>query len=472
MDLPKDFLDRMKEMLGGEYDDFLKEYDNEREPGLRVNTLKISVEEFLKISPFSLKNIEWCSTGFRYKKDDRPGKHPYHEAGLYYIQEPSAMAPAELCGIQPGEKVLDLCAAPGGKSTQAACKLCGEGLLISNEIHPARAKILSQNIERMGIKNAVKILSQNIERMGIKNAVVTNESPKRLSEFFPCFFDRIIVDAPCSGEGMFRKDIQSREQWSKEHVIMCAERQSEILECAAVMLKPGGTMVYSTCTFAPEENEGTINTFLNRHGDFIVERPNIADKFSCGETFLKYDERVKNTVRLWPHKISGEGHFAAVLRKSGEPFCDIIKGEQKKEKLKGLDTYFVFLDKNMSESFKTDGEIIMFGEHIYILPNGMKPLNGLKVLRAGLHMGTLKKNRFEPSHTLALSVKASDVKLSYDFKCDSDEINTYLKGGTIEVGKTGDKGWCLITVDGFSIGWGKVSGGVIKNHYPKGLRIL
>lgn len=463
MQLPYEFLERMKNMLGDkdEYERFVAEYDKERAPGLRVNTLKVSVEEFLNKSPFTLESVKWCPTGFKYIHDERPGKHAWHEAGVYYIQEPSAMAPAELLNAQPGEKILDLCAAPGGKSTQTACKLKGEGLLVSNEIHPARAKILSQNIERMGIKNAV----------------VTNETPQKLSEKFIGFFDGIIVDAPCSGEGMFRKDIQSREQWSVEHVLMCAERQKEILECAAVMLKPGGRIVYSTCTFSHEENEGVIDAFLKAHEDFTVESPCQSEFFSNGRTFDRYSDEVKKTIRLWPHLIEGEGHFAAVLRKDGEhydmptPKLSKKKNEKPKKQPKELESYYTFLKENLSDKFEIKGQTVLFGEQVYVMPEGIISLDKIKVLRAGLHMGTLKKNRFEPSHALALALTADDVKLSFDFPSDKNEIYSYLRGNTLDAPES-KKGWCLITVDGFSAGWGKSDGSIIKNHYPKGLRIL
>ncbi|MCI8599907.1 MAG: RsmB/NOP family class I SAM-dependent RNA methyltransferase, partial [Lachnospiraceae bacterium] len=254
MTLPQEFQKKMQKLLGEEYGQFLESYQREPLQALRVNTLKMPVEEFQSISPFSLRPVPWASEGFYYEKVDRPGKHPYHEAGLYYIQEPSAMAVGALALPKPGERVLDLCAAPGGKTTHLASAMKGQGLLISNEIHSARAKILSTNVERMGIPNAI----------------VTNETPESLAGRFPGFFDRIVVDAPCSGEGMFQKEEQAILQWSPENVSMCAGRQQAILEEAAKMLRPGGSLVYSTCTFAPEENEGTVSTFLKKHSEFSI----------------------------------------------------------------------------------------------------------------------------------------------------------------------------------------------------------
>ena len=305
INLPAAFTERMKQMLGREYDAFIASYDKERSQGLRVNGLKTDPAEFAKTAPFSLNPVAWAAEGFAYGAEDRPGRHPYHDAGVYYIQEPSAMIAASLLNPQPGEMILDLCAAPGGKSTQAAARLGGEGLLVSNEIHPARAKILSQNIERMGIRNAV----------------VTNEDSGRLTKYFLAFFDGIIVDAPCSGEGMFRKDETAVTEWSPENVRRCAGRQQEILENAAMMLKPGGRLVYSTCTFAPEEDEQAIGRFLEAHPEFALEETPDYPGLSHGVPAwgAGVTDGIEKTVRIWPHRTEGEGHYAALLRKTGEP---------------------------------------------------------------------------------------------------------------------------------------------------------
>ena len=297
--LPQEFLERMENMLGEEYPAFLKSYDIARYQALRLNPQKGDDVSFLNRGVFSLERVPWEEHGYYYTAQDTPGKHPYHEAGVYYIQEPSAMAPAAYLTRQmaggAGERILDLCAAPGGKSTQIAAAMAGRGILISNEIHPARAKILSENIERMGIANAV----------------VTNETPQRLAEHFSEYFTRIMVDAPCSGEGMFRKNEEACEQWSTQNVELCAHRQDEILDCAASMLAGGGRLVYSTCTFAPAEDEGSIGRFLKRHPEFYVEEVPLAEGMSHGLGELSA------TIRLWPHKLRGEGHYVAVLRKEG-----------------------------------------------------------------------------------------------------------------------------------------------------------
>ncbi len=450
--LPELFLKRMQEMLGDEYEAFLQSYEQEKYQALRLNSLKKTKggeSAATVLAPrkeacreplfwlgektgFHLREVPWAKDGYYYEKEDQPGKHPYHEAGLYYIQEPSAMAPVTLLEVQPGERVLDLCAAPGGKSTQIAAALQGKGLLISNEIHPARAKILSENIERMGIRNAC----------------VTNETPQHLSQLFPEYFDRILVDAPCSGEGMFRKNEEACGEWSPENVKLCADRQDEILDCAAQMLLPGGRLVYSTCTFAPQENEGSINRFMERHPEFSLVK----------------------TLRLWPHHIQGEGHFAAVLEKAGSMpvgYQAISAGGFVREAgKKDLEECIAFCKEFLQ--VQLPGKYIKFGEHIYLVPEDMPNLQGLKVLRPGLHMGTLKKNRFEPSHALALALAPNEAVNVWNLSLEDDTVRAYLNGQTFSA--SGEKGWYLICVDGFSLGWGKLAGGIMKNHYPKGLR--
>ncbi|WP_153126391.1 RsmF rRNA methyltransferase first C-terminal domain-containing protein [Peribacillus tepidiphilus] len=452
MDLPKDFIVKMKGLLKDEYEAFIKSYGENKSQGLRVNTLKVSIDEFLEISPFTLEKIPWVKEGFFYKDEERPGKHPYHEAGLYYIQEPSAMAVGEMMDPQPGEKVLDLCAAPGGKTTHIAARMKQQGFLLTNEIHPARAKILSQNVERMGIKNAV----------------VTNETPDRLAQRFPSYFDRILVDAPCSGEGMFRKDPQACAEWSLENVEMCAIRQIDILKHAANMLRPGGRLVYSTCTFSPEENEGVISQFLMLDSRFEIEEVQVYEGFGKGRADWISDgaANIDRTIRIWPHQVKGEGHYIAVLRKTeGEETTKRKYAETVKDQ-KLLKDYLQFAKETLQEIPK--GEYVLFGDQLYMIPKEMLSLNNLKVLRAGWHLGTIKKNRFEPSHALALSLKGAEVKNKWNLEKDSPELMAYLRGESLTA--EGPKGWYLVEVDGYSIGWGKLVNGVLKNHYPKGLR--
>ena len=458
--LPQDFVNRMKTMMGMEYEEFEKSYELPKFQSLRLNPLKVDRERFLSEAPFSLNRVPWCVNGYYYESTDTPGKHPYHEAGVYYIQEPSAMAPVAYLDVKPGERVLDLCAAPGGKSTQIATEMKGEGILFCNEIHPARAKILSENVERLGITNAV----------------VLNETPGHLAEFFDGYFDRILVDAPCSGEGMFRKNEDACGEWSLANVELCGERQDEILDCAASMLKPGGRIVYSTCTFAPIENEGSVYRFLKRHPEFGTVEVELYDGMTKGRLDWycedeEYKEAVERTVRLWPHKLKGEGHYLAILQKRGTLSSE-YSGYCKNAPEKGISEkdcaeFYAFCQENLNQTPK--GNKIKFGDQLYLIPEEMPGLKGLKVLRPGLHLGTMKKNRFEPSHALALALSEGDVKHCVNLPSDSYEIKAYLNGQTLN--HEGQKGWYLITTDGYSIGWGKLAGFVLKNHYPKGLRI-
>ena len=455
-ELPDDFKERMKKMLEDEYESFLTALQESDYKGIRRNPLKIGEDDFRQMMPFPMEEIPWCETGYYYEEEYRPGKHPFHDAGLFYIQEPSAMAVAEYADVMPGDRVLDLCAAPGGKSTQLAGKLLGEGLLICNEIHPTRALILSENIERMGIKNAI----------------VTNETPGRLVQHFPGFFDKIIVDAPCSGEGMFRKNEEALSQWSLENVEMCAARQDDILADAIQMLRPGGRLVYSTCTFAPAENEGTVERLLEKYEEMKLVKAETKGNMSHGNPDFGKSKRsdLSSTIRLWPHRIKGEGHFLAIFEKEGKekdfqripPVGGFEKGRMISE-FKEADT---FIKENLKVVI--EDRIVTFGEHLYLLPNETPVLKGLKVIRPGLHLGTMKKNRFEPAHALSLSLKKEEAVFSYDMKADGNEVKQYLLGATIPY--EGEKGWYLMMVEGYSLGWAKLAGNILKNHYPKGLR--
>ena len=343
------------------------------------------------------------------------------------------MAPVALLDPQPGERICDLCAAPGGKSTQIAGRLGGEGLLLCNEINPKRAKILSRNIERLGIANAL----------------VTNEHPSVLEKRFPEFFDRVLIDAPCSGEGMFRKEEAAVTDWSQETVEMCANRQREILHSGAQMVRPGGRLVYSTCTFAPEENEQAIAAFLETHPDFYPETVS-APWFAAGEN---------GSFRLWPHLLKGEGHFAAVLRRRGEE--DTPEVNVKSEK---LPKEWLEYAKELGISLPA-GRPVMFGQSLYWAPSEMPDIARLKVLRPGLELGEVKKGRFEPAHALAMWLK--DCKSTVSVPADSREMAAYMHGDVLPCPM---KGWCLVCADEYAIGWGKGDGTVLKNHYPKGLR--
>ena len=495
--LPRGFAERMRSMLGDDFPAFCDSYAKDIHPSLRVNTLKLTPEGLREIASFVGSEIPWQRNGFYYAADGetRPGKHPLHEAGAYYIQEASAMLPASLRPPKAGERVLDLCAAPGGKATQLAAALCGEGLLIANEIHPTRAGILSQNIERMGVKNAV----------------VTNASPAELAMKFPAFFDEIVVDAPCSGEGMFRKEADAVTMWSPENVSLCASRQAEILDEAAKMLRAGGYLVYSTCTFAPAENEGAVLDFLTRHPEFEVipsDQPAVAESRAKGlldgghpewvDGYGQYPaellEQVRSTYRVFPHHCDGEGHFAALLRKCGEgEALPLTRTESKKkgkkpEKSSGgkgkpsSETVAVSLFEDFCRevmggvpAWVGDTVPCLFGDKLYLIPKALcgdsdpaEALKGLRVLRAGLCVGTIAgldrgRGRFEPDHALAL---CAGLPIR-SFPVDYDTAAAYLRGETIPCAL---RGWYTMTYEGLPLGWGKASDGVMKNHYPKGLR--
>ena len=427
--LPEVFLLRMEKQLGEEYEDFLKSLERPRAVALRFNPLKGDAPAM----PFVKEPVPWEPMGFYYDPEARPGLHVYHEAGVYYLQEASAMAPVALLDPQPGERVCDLCAAPGGKTTQIAGRMAGEGFLLCNEINPKRAKILSRNIERMAVANAL----------------VTNEHPANLAKKYPGFFDRVLVDAPCSGEGMFRKEEAAVTDWSQETVEMCARRQAEILHSAAELVRPGGRLVYSTCTFAPEEDEMSVAAFLGEHPEFEPE---------CLEApwFVSVEN---GGHRMWPHKLLGEGHFAAVLKKTGgeETDTDIPSGEK-------LPPQWAAFAKELGIRLP-EGKAVSFGQNLYWAPADMPDLRKIKVMRPGLELGTVKKDRFEPAHALALWLK--DCRIVESYGAESGEMKAYIHGDVVPSQK---KGWCLVCAEGYSIGWGKGDGRVLKNHYPKGLR--
>lgn len=441
MQLPEEFEIRMKHMLGAEYDDFTTAWENA--PiycGIRINPLKTGSKAAVEKYTGELEPIPWCKNGYYIDKSKISGKHPYHMSGLVYFQEPSAMSAVEAAEIKPGDYVLDLCAAPGGKATQAAEHLCGEGLLVANEIVPKRAKILAENIGRMGIKNAI----------------VTNEQPERLVQKFTEFFDKIIVDAPCSGEGMFKKEPQAADEWSVAHTLSCAERQKKILASAFKMLKKGGKLVYSTCTFAPCENEGVTAWVLDEYPEtelLKINLPGMTD--ACGE-WVGTRHDLSGAKRIFPHKSKGEGHFNALFRKNLGGACRCEKSYKSVNKNAFKDFEKEFLNTNLT------GEFVDFGDKLYLLPYNID-IEKIKTILAGLFLGTCKKGRFEPSHELCLALSAVDFKNTQEIT----DTACYYHGETEQTDK---KGWTAVLCDGYPIGWGKASDGVLKNHFPKYLR--
>ncbi len=446
MDLPIEYMKKMQGLLGGEFDDYLKSFEHGRYYGLRANTLKISPEELEEKLPFELSPIPWCETGFYYGEDVRPSKHPYYNAGLFYIQEPSAMSTGAVLPVEKGDRVLDLCAAPGGKSTQAAAKLGGEGIIVSNDISASRCKALLKNVEVCGVPNCI----------------ITNESPERLADKLPAFFNKIIVDAPCSGEGMFRKDEAAVKSWESHKTEYCQGLQREILHHADRLLANGGVIAYSTCTFAPEENEGMLQEFLDKHPYYEVLEIDKSKGFSDGRPeWSGAGEQFKNAGRLWPHKIHGEGHFICLLQKTnGAPMLENYEPEDR-AKDKALTDFYDFADKFLNVDMSKK-HLLIHGEKVLMVPLGLG-LKGLRVMRSGLYLGDLKTKRFEPSQALAMALKKEDAKLTVDFSLESDGLQRYMRGESFNVDCA--DGWALVCVDGYPLGWGKVQKGRLKNKY-------
>ena len=435
MKLHPAFIKQMQRLLQSECPTFLEALDRPPVKALRVNTLKITVEEAKKRMPFLKEQVAWCDCGF-YHDLDKLGNLPLYIAGLLYSQDASAMAPAEILNPLPGERVLDLCAAPGGKTTQLAAKMQGRGLLFANELVPGRAKVLYENIERCGIANSI----------------VLNESPARLRQRFPEYFDKILVDAPCSGEGMFRKDSTALREWNESTNLACSQRQRQILESAAPMLKAGGTLVYSTCTFSEEENEAVIERFLSAHPDWTA--------VDIGK-FPLPDGLTGGTKRVWPHLQNGEGHFIAKLRKNGGGETAGQYLEVAKEAT--LTEFRKFEQQTFVE--RLPYRPYLFGDKLALCAEAPPDLKGLKCLNVGIHAGRILKNRFEPHHHLCRCVPAE--AFTQTLVLEEEEFSKWCHGETL---RTQAAGWCGVLCDRWCVSWGKAAGGILKNHYPKGLR--
>lgn len=446
MNLPVDFLKRMQEMLGDNYNKFIKSYSQSHHSALRLNPLKNV--DFLK-AEFQ-NNVEWAEYAYYFDSSTPYGKLPYHNMGLYYIQEPSAMLPAEVLEPSENEVILDLCASPGGKSTQLACKMNSKGLLVSNEIIPKRANILKDNISRLGITNAI----------------VLNESPENISKRLDGFFDKILVDAPCSGEGMFRKHPEVAEEWSLNNVKMCAERQLNILNTIKNCLKDNGILVYSTCTFSPEENEQVIEEFLTNNPEFkLIEIS--SPYFSNGSVKNTKNnlKEIEKTIRIFPHISKGEGHFVAKLQKISNNETYPLKTQKSTINKKSLQLYKEFERKLLVDGY--NGTFLQFGDNIYIAPINCPSLDKLKVVYTGLLLGSTENNRFTPSHELALALNPNNCNNAIEL--NDNELSKYLHGESFSIDNVQD-GWILITYKNNPVGWGKAVNNTLKNHYPKYLR--
>ena len=456
MGLPVAFIKNMREILGEEgLAEYLESFEKPKFTGLRVNTSKISVDEFLRISPFKLRRVPWTENGFYYTEEDAPTRHPYYYAGLYYIQEPSAMAPAAVLPVERGERVLDLCAAPGGKATELGAKLNHTGLLVANDASASRTKALLKNLEVFGIPNLL----------------VTSEMGDRLDRYFHGYFDKILIDAPCSGEGMFRKQAHMIPAWEKQGPEVFANMQREILRQAAELLKPGGTMLYSTCTFSKLENEGSIDGFLAEHPEFTLEEIPRQEGFCPGMPELVGSRfPLERCVRLFPHKIDGEGHFLALLKKAGEKIPNVPEPAGRPGRIPAeLETFLQDVSMPMEQA-----RIVVKDTKVFLMPEGVGLCPGLRFLRSGLYLGELLKKRFEPSQAFAMALKKEEYASVIDLPAEDERVIRYLKGETLEIEdgeSTRQEGWQLVCVDGYPLGWGKLIRGTLRNKYFSGWRM-
>ncbi len=467
MVLPQKFCDEMKRILGDEYEEYLASMEERRKFGLRVNTSKISVEDFLKLSPFELTPIPYVENGFYYQEDCQPAKHPYYFAGLYYLQDPSAMTPASRLPIEEGDVVLDLCAAPGGKATELAARLNGTGLLIANDISSKRAKALLKNIELFGVPNSF----------------IVTEYPAKLREYFTGFFDKILIDAPCSGEGMFRKEPSMIKAWEQNGPEFYRGLQEDILQQALPMLKEGGMLLYSTCTFSPLEDEGSVEYLLSLDESLHLVEMEGYHGFVKGKPELIQSENkdLEKCVRIFPHKLDGEGHFLALLQKGESGENDQRRTPLYKEKRKGLQGEEKELfDEFASRCTRTFEASRLESKNgmLYYMPEQLPKMRGLRFLRSGLFLGEVKKKRFEPSQSLAMALRGDEFTQVLNLSSDDQRVFRYLKGETLTLEEkdvatmTGKGGWCLVCVDGFPLGWGKQTGMTLKNKYHSGWRLM
>lgn len=446
--LPEKFLLRMKNILGEEYAAFESALSEPSVRGVRVNTTKISVDNFLGVSSLSLEKIPYLNDGFIPESADGIGRSAEHHSGMFYVQDPGAMATVGAVDIKRGWRVLDTCAAPGGKASQLASAVGDEGVLLANEYVPKRAKIIVGNLERLGIKNAV----------------VTSLDTARLAEMFSSYFDLVLCDAPCSGEGMFRKYDEAVSEWSEENVLACAKRQIEILENCQSCVKAGGYLLYSTCTYSVEENEGVIEEFLSRHPEFSLVEVKDELKAVTADGLGKF----KAARRFYPHKSRGEGQFIALLKKDENSvnlptilYKDSAKSPSKADEAVAR----AFLKDNLKTEFR--GRIISVGEQLAIISHDL-PIPPYSVFMSGVLLGEVKKGILFPHHQF-FSAFGADMKRRVELKRGDARVEKYLVGEEIDTDIT-DGGWCAVTYEGVALGGGKISGGRVKNHYPKGLR--
>ena len=436
--LPVEFLNQMRELLGDETPAFLHAMEQPAALALRLNPRRDGAADAAE--PHVEGAVPWARDGRYLKPGARPGATIAHAAGAFYVQEASAMAAVAALDPQPGEVILDLCAAPGGKSTQIAAAMAGRGALVSNDPEPARAKALAGNLERMGASNAVVVCA----------------APEKLAGRWPEAFDAILVDAPCSGEGMFRRDPAARDEWSPAAPAGCARRQADILDSAARMLRPGGRLVYSTCTFNALENEGSVRGFLARHPEFAPEDFRLEGVGASKGGML----------RLFPHRLRGDGHFAARLRRAGRPDRVPLTAPDPAPQTAQL------LDQLSREVCALPDTIpgmrlFMQGEWLYAAPAQAPALDGLRTISPGLCLLRAGRSHIEPAHALAMALPPELAHRHAEL--DFDRAAAWLRGEAVAV--EGENGWTLALYRGLPLGWGKRTDGVLKNHRPKGLRL-
>lgn len=474
VEIPAPFLAQLKDLLKEEFPAFVASLRREPLQGLRVNTLKTEPQALKERLPFSLEAVPWSPSGFIISENTTlsVSQHPYHLAGGYYLQEPSAMAVAEVLAPEPGERVLDLCAAPGGKTTHIVSLMKNQGVLVANEMHPRRAWELVKNLERWGARNTL----------------ILNEHPSRLATYFREYFDKVLVDAPCSGEGMFRKNEQARQEWSKALVQSCTWRQLAILKEAATMVRPGGKLVYSTCTFNPQENEGVIYAFLKEHGHFDLDVIPPMQGFSSGRVDWVHaatkDFPLERTLRLWPHLCPGEGHFIAVMIRQRPKSNSSLSSPRRGTPFPKLSTQARNIVQSFLENHFTpeaiagieiDRAYLDEKKQIFLLPAYLPEMRNLHVLRPGWWLGSLKPEadapgaQFLPSHAFAMGIKAEDFRSLYRMSINDPDLCSYLRGESLH--GNAPEGWVLAVIDEFPLGWLKGVRGVLKNHLPRGLRV-
>ena len=475
MRLPDEYVNKMKKLLGDDYEAYENSLSQPLSHSLRVNTLKISVEDFLNISPFRLEAVPWTDNAFYYDASvDTPSKHPFYYAGLYYLQEPSATLPAATLPIEEGDRVLDICAAPGGKTTELAAKLKGTGILVSNDISASR----------------LKALQKNVEIFGAENVIITCETPDKLSSFFGAYFDKILIDAPCSGEGMFRKSSSMISAWELNGNEKFAQIQKSILKEIVKMLRPGGKILYSTCTFDPSEDEDQVEYLLSLRDDLYI------DSFEKYKDFVDGNpewsncsaphEELKNTAHLFPHKVRGEGHFVALISSdssieaSGDTNYSSYVKDYKIKKYKGdsdVDDFLSHLCFDLDRS-----RLELSNGKLFLVPDGSPDVRGLRIMRQGVYLGEIKKNRFEPSQSFAMLLKDEDFDNCIHLSADKNCVFKYLRGETLDIDyiksvetdrdySSIKNGWVLICVDRFPLGFAKYANGTIKNKYLPGWRM-